>query len=100
MPAIQRAGLEARGLVSVVRHDARHTKVSRKNTVKSLQALGERPIDERLAVMVQEVEEERRQGQLGAKTFDIQSPSKAPHCVLKRERPSVSQERDHLAVED
>ena len=62
--------------------------------------LGRWPIDQVLAVKVQDVEYERSQRQRCAETFHVQPTPQTTGADLKRVRPSVCAQREGLAVQD
>src|SRR4029077_15572185 len=58
-----------------------------------------RLVEQRDAVRVEDVEEERRERQLVAQTIHVELPPEAAHGHLERQRRSVGTERDRLTVE-
>ena len=59
----------------------------------------QRLVDQRLAVEIERIKEERRERQLAGEPIDVEFPAEAAHRDLKRLGKPVAAHRDHLAVE-
>ena len=94
VPGGERLGEEALGLGRIGGGDPRHRERADR-AVEQRQALAQRPIDERLAIEVEHVEEERAQH---AEVEPPRSPEPA-HRVLERARRLVLVQTQHLSVE-
>src|SRR5947199_210203 len=79
--------------------EARHDE-PRHGPAQRREALAGRPVQEVLAVEMEDVEEERGQGKLAAQAGDVELAAEAAHGDLERQRRAVRPQRDDLAVED
>jgi hypothetical protein len=82
------------------RRDARDDDPFRELPRQHPEALVAGAVDERLAVDVETVEEERRQRQVAAHLLDVQLATEAPHRDLERMRLAAGSKRQRLPVQD
>ena len=100
MPGGEGAIEKRRRFAGVRRHDARHEEALGNVPRQEIEAAAERLVDERIAVEVQAIEEERLHRQRPAKRVDVELAAEPAHGDLERMRRAVTAEGDRLAVED
>ncbi len=100
VPGRDRAVEEALGLLRVAGHEPRQEPLRRDEAREPRGALGVGDVDERpVAFEVQQVEEERREGQLPARLLDVLAAPQPPHRLLERPRPPVRAQGERLALD-
>ncbi len=95
----QRLGQKGVAGLDVGRDDTRHPPALGNRIRKDQIAIRERPVNQVLAVQVQDVEDERRQRQTRSQALDVQPASEATGAHLKQVRATVLFQRERLAVQ-
>ena len=100
--ARERVVEEAVGLLRVLGHDPRHAELLGESLVEGGEALRGRPVDQVLAVEMEDVEDERGQRVLGLELGEVlPAPAAEPaHRQAERVGSPVGPQRDRLGIED
>ena len=100
VPARERVREEALGLLGRRGLGARHQERWRYAIGQLCRPAGERLVEQRDAVEVEQVEEKEREGRRPAHPLDVEPAAESGHRGLKRVRDAVGAEGDRLALED